>query len=117
MSVSPEEQLHNGKIDFFLCKQIFNGVVDMKEEHNHNYYEIFYVAEGERILWQDGIPYRINKENLVIIPPNYSHKTTSVTRNKQILYFFGFSRSFFDGYIEGISTAELFNSISYNSKI
>ncbi len=114
---SPEEQLHNGKIDFFLCNQIFNGVVDMKEEHKHSYYEIFYVAEGERILWQDGIPYKINKENLVIIPPGYMHKTTSVTRNKQILYFFGFSDSFFDGYVNGMSTAELFNSTQVITKL
>lgn len=107
----PEQMLDNREIDFFIVRQEFNGMVDMNMEHTHNYYEVFYVAVGERIFYQNGIPYKITNEQLLVIPPGYSHKTESVTRNKQILYFFGFSDDYFDGFVRDKSTKELFSNL------
>lgn len=107
---SVEQRMMDGEIDFFIVKQIFNGMVGMTEEHRHNYYEVFYVSKGERVFYQNGIPYKIASNQMVIIPPEYSHMTISLRPAKQVLYFFGFPSDFFDGYVKNMTTRELFSS-------
>ena len=87
MDKSVEEKMTEREIDFFVVKQIFDGMVGMKMEHRHNYYEVFYMSEGERVFYQNGIPYKINSNQMIIIPPEFSHMTISLKPEKQILYF------------------------------
>lgn len=107
-----EYRLTYGEIDFFITEQIFNGYVDMNAEHKHNYYEVFYVENGSRLLYLNDVPYMMGQKNIAIIPPGFSHKTTSLRGDKQTLKFFGFSHNFFDDFIKGINTDELFTNSS-----
>lgn len=108
--VSVEQRLREGTIDFFCVNQIFDGMIGMNEEHRHNYYEVFYMAEGERIFYQNGIPYKVSKNQIIVIPPEYSHMTISVKPARQVLYFFGFPADWFDDFIPGYTTKEIFSS-------
>lgn len=114
---SVEDKITDNEIDFFLVKQVFEGMVGMNNEHRHSHYEIFYVAEGERVFYQNGIPYKVNNSQIIIIPPGYSHMTISVKPEKQILYFFGFKSDFFDGYVANTTTKELFESTQLITEI
>lgn len=107
---SVEAKLEYREIDFFLVKQKFEGMVGMNMEHRHSYYEVFYVSEGERVFYQNGIPYKVSSNQMVIIPPGYSHMTISLKPTKQVLYFFGFPDNFFDGFVDNLATKELFSS-------
>ncbi|MBQ3038743.1 MAG: helix-turn-helix transcriptional regulator [Clostridia bacterium] len=106
---SVEMKLEDREIDFFVVKQVFDGMVGMEKEHIHNYYEVFYVSKGERVFYQNGIPYKLSSNQLVIIPPGYSHLTISLKPAKQVLYFLGFPDDFFDEFIPGVDTRELFS--------
>ncbi len=106
-----ENLLDDGKIDFFVVEQYFDGIVNMSEEHRHEHYEVFYMKKGNRVLYQNGIPYKLGPEHICIIPPNYQHMTTSLFGHLQELIFIGFSKNFFDGFIPGKTTAELFSNV------
>ena len=110
MDRSVEEKMIDREIDFFVVKQIFDGMVGMREEHRHNYYEVFYISQGERVFYQNGIPYKVTANQMIVIPPEYSHMTISLKPTKQVLYFFGFPDNYFDGYAGGLTTKELFSS-------
>lgn len=109
---SGEYRLTYGEIDFFITEQVFDGYVDMNKEHKHNYYEVFYVEKGNRLIYLNNTPYMMGPENIAIIPPGFSHKTTSLKGDKQVLKFFGFSKNFFDGFVKDTTTADLFTSSS-----
>lgn len=105
-----ERMLDDGLIDFFVVEQYFDGIVNMNAEHNHDHYEIFYMKKGNRVFYQNGIPYKLGTEHLCVIPPNYQHMTTSLLENLQELVFVGFSKDYFDGFIPGKTTADLFSN-------
>lgn len=105
-----EYRITYGEIDFFITEQVFDGYVGMNSEHTHNYYEVFYVEKGSRLLYLNDVPYMLSKEHIAVIPPGFSHKTTSLNGDEQVLKFFGFSKDFFDNYVPNLSTAELFKN-------
>ena len=61
---------------------------NLKEEwdmpiHSHNVYELYYLFDGHVQYNIDGEIYDISEGNLVFIPPNLLHKTTSLSLEHQ----------------------------------
>lgn len=49
----------------------------MTQSHNHSYYEIFYLLQGERNFLINNREYKLQKGDLVIINPHDPHRTFS----------------------------------------
>lgn len=112
-----EKDLSENKIDFFITQQRFIGFIDLSEEHCHNYYEFFYTKNGNRLLYTNHIPFKLNSDLFVLLPPGQFHKTISVDNNNQELIFGGFKVDFFDNLIPGKTTAELLENYPLTGNI
>mgnify|MGYP000317364557 CR=1 FL=1 len=67
------------------------GKFDMRVKHFHNEYEIFYILEGERLIFFNNRNFVAGKGDLILIDSNLIHMTKSVSdedtgHNRIILY-------------------------------
>ena len=112
-----EDDLSESKIDFFITQQRFIGFIDLSKEHCHNYYEFFYTKSGNRLLYTNHIPFKLNSDLFVLLPPGQFHKTISVDNNNQELIFGGFKADFFDNLVPGKTTSELLENYPLTGNI
>lgn len=112
-----EDDLSESKIDFFITQQRFIGFIDLSNEHAHNYYEFFYTKSGNRLLYTNHIPFKLNSNLFVLLPPRQFHRTISVDNNNQELIFGGFKADFFDNLIPGKTTSELLENYPLTGNI
>lgn len=69
-----EERTKNFRISHIVQKNSYN----MKKQHLHREYEIYYLIQGERFYFIDGQTYHVNPGSLVLVPSGTIHRTTSV---------------------------------------
>lgn len=64
-----------------------DGLV-MPGHHFHDFYEIYYLMEGNRQYFIETTSYRIPSQTLVLIPPGYIHKTAPLddTLHERLLF-------------------------------
>lgn len=103
----PEARLTDGEIIFFMQRQEYKGYINMYREHCHSFYELYYVEQGSRWLFQNGMQYKLTPKQLALLPPGQMHMTKSFDAEIQEHIFCGFSCDFFDDFIPGKSTEEL----------
>lgn len=58
-----------------LSKATFQSIPSMNVLHNHNYYELYYLLDGQRSYFIDNAIYELNVGDIVIVPPNTLHRT------------------------------------------
>ena len=58
-----------------LSKLTYQKQPSMSVLHNHNFYEIYYLLDGERSYFIDNAIYELRVGDVVIIPPNMLHRT------------------------------------------
>lgn len=58
-----------------------------KDAHNHSYYEIFLIKEGEIFIYTNNYRYHLKKENLLIINPGSEHYTFNENENSEWFCF------------------------------
>lgn len=63
------------KDGFHLHHSIRKDTFNMKQNHSHDSYEIYYMRAGERYYFIKDRSYHVKKGDLVLIQPNVLHKT------------------------------------------
>ncbi|MCS7458631.1 AraC family transcriptional regulator [Paenibacillus doosanensis] len=63
------------KDGFHLHHSIRTDTFNMKQNHSHDSYEIYYMRAGERFYFIKERSYHVKKGDLVLIQPNVLHKT------------------------------------------
>lgn len=63
--------MHNLEFD----KSVQKNAISMKELHAHPYYEIYFLAEGERFFFLSNTVHKLCAPSLIIIPPHVMHMT------------------------------------------
>lgn len=64
------------KDGFHLNHSIRTDTFNMKQNHSHDSYEIYYMRAGERFYFIKDRSYHVKKGDLVLIQPHVLHKTT-----------------------------------------
>lgn len=73
-----EKIIYSQKINNFRIARIRRDpLYSMPDNHFHNFYEIYYLVEGERYYFIENTNYHVQKGTLVFIPSNHIHKTYS----------------------------------------
>ena len=62
-------------INVYFNKQCRNSDFSMADLHSHAYYEIYYLAKGERLLLFDDRLHTLSAPAIIVIPPWVMHKT------------------------------------------
>lgn len=72
--------------------------------HYHNVYEIYFLVNGSRTYTINGRLYKINKGEVVLVPPKAVHQTAGSEYSRYVLYFNKnyLSRFFSDKYIDSM---------------
>ncbi len=77
--------------DSFSIQHLYmKGQHNMGQSHQHSYYELFYLLDGERVYYINNKAYTVKKGDLVIIHPKDLHHTKSanVPLYERILIYF-----------------------------
>lgn len=59
-----------------ITKEKQDFCYEMKQEHYHDYYEIYYLMSGKRTIFLDNKVYNLEPGDLVMIPKREIHRTT-----------------------------------------
>lgn len=63
-------------MDFFEFEDISVGhYYAMSEPHDHEYYELYFLLDGEREFFVENKMFKVSKNTLVVVPPFTIHKT------------------------------------------
>ncbi len=76
--------------DLYVDHFIYKGEINMSAYHRHPYFELMHILNGRRQIFFPNGEYVLSKENLVLIPPNFLHRTKShsfLTQERFVLYF------------------------------
>src|SRR5690554_6415854 len=82
--------LMNNRNYYFKIESKKSTAFDMKSEHSHTYNEIYYLKSGERYYFIDDRIYRIDQGDIVFIPQNVLHRTTTASNQEHertVIYF------------------------------
>ncbi len=55
--------------------------------HSHNYYELYFLAQGDRSFNIENDNYSLSQNDLLIVPANYQHKTSGAGFTRYLLNF------------------------------
>lgn len=79
---------------FGIEKSISRRAYNMPGGHMHNWYELYYLIEGERRYFIDGQIYIIHEGDVILIPKGTLHHTTSISSRQHIRYLVEFGDDF-----------------------
>ncbi|MFD1953896.1 AraC family transcriptional regulator [Paenibacillus thailandensis] len=66
-----------GDTDFSIQRMYRKGISAMRRPHTHDFYEIYYLLEGERVYFMNGNVYTVSKGEMMFINPDDLHSTAS----------------------------------------
>ena len=86
---------------FFLCNHVieqnaFDENANKKKSHYHDHYEIFYFIGDTMAYFIDDRPIKLEKYDLLLIPPQTYHRSTYFDNTNQERLIISFSVDFFD---------------------
>ncbi len=82
--------------DFRIYKIRRDGTQGRQDSHNHPFYEIFYLINGDCTFFVDHNVYKLNKGDLVIVPQGDIHKSTYPERGFSERYVLSFKENNLD---------------------
>ena len=63
-------------MDFFEFEEVsVNQMHSMAEPHSHDFYELYFLLDGERQFFIENKMFKVNANSLVVVPPYRLHKT------------------------------------------
>lgn len=63
-------------MSFFEFEQVsVNQTYAMTEPHSHDFYELYFLLDGEREFFLDNKMFKVGSSTLVVVPPYHLHKT------------------------------------------
>ena len=71
--------------NLFAEKDIFKS--PMRNMHHHNAFELYYIIKGEREYFIEDEFFKLNENDLVIIPQNLIHRTEGKGASRFLIYF------------------------------
>lgn len=107
------------KMFFYKAKEIFPTEMPFKifrtthnfeqAQHYHDYIQIWYVKHGECIHYFNGVPHKLTKGNIFVLPPNVPHSMSTSDMNNTELIGLEFLESFVNEEIYNKSDNHLFD--------
>ncbi|MBD2867090.1 helix-turn-helix transcriptional regulator [Paenibacillus arenilitoris] len=87
---------HIGEHDFSIQYMSRNGSSSMPRPHEHPFFELYYLLNGERVYFMDDKVFTVRKGDLMIVRPHDLHSTASTDKPTFERILVGFSRSFIE---------------------
>lgn len=88
--------------------------MDMGPFHCHDYYEIYFLENGNRRYTIENAVYDIKKYDVVLIPPNVYHKTNGNAFKRRLLEF---SSGYLDKYYTSAAAASMLSCFSADRRV
>ncbi len=98
------EAIYSPHIDLFVELRVREDSYEMRSFHFHKKHEIYYLVQGTRRYFIGDTAYLINAGDLVIIPSDQIHKTSSVEQSGHVRYVVNFSEDSFAPYFSPSET-------------
>lgn len=73
-------------MDFIKIDELAMPQLTMPSLHSHNYYELYFLHEGQRSFFLNNALYIINAPALLFIPPHIMHKTEGLHFKRTNIY-------------------------------
>ncbi|WP_433939683.1 helix-turn-helix domain-containing protein [Paenibacillus lautus] len=91
-----QPKYHIGDHDFSIQYMSRNGSSSMPRPHEHPYFELYYLLNGERVYFMDDNVFTVKKGDLMIVNPHDLHSTASSDKLIFERVLIGFSRAFIE---------------------
>ncbi|MCR2806298.1 AraC family transcriptional regulator [Paenibacillus sp. SCIV0701] len=85
-----------GEQDFTIQYMSRNGSSSMPRPHEHPFFELYYLLDGERVYFMDDKVFTVRKGDMMIVRPHDLHSTASTDKPNFERVLIGFSRSFIE---------------------
>lgn len=84
--------------DFRIEHFIYKGEINMSVHHQHQYYELMYILDGQRQFLFYNEEYILSNKNIALIPPHTLHKSKSYKSFSQERILVYFKKEFINRY-------------------
>lgn len=91
-----QPKYHIGDHDFSIQYMSRNGSSSMPRPHEHPYFELYYLLNGERVYFMDDNVFTVKKGDMMIVNPHDLHSTASSDKLIFERVLISFSRSFIE---------------------
>ncbi|NMO94625.1 helix-turn-helix transcriptional regulator [Paenibacillus lemnae] len=91
-----QPKYHIGEQDFSIQYMSRNGSSSMRRPHEHPFYELYYLLDGERVYFMDDKVFTVKKGDMMIVRPYDLHSTASSDKLSFERVLISFSQSFIE---------------------
>ena len=85
----------------FLQKSTVPTPGSMRNHHYHDYYEVYYLLDGDRYYFVKDKTYHIKSGSFVLIKPYDIHSTSKANENGYERYLISFRKKFLEDFLKG----------------
>lgn len=107
----------NRHIGFFIEHAKRLSPLNMKNDHYHPQYEIYFLLSGDRNYFIHDRVYDVQKGDLVLISSNVLHRSVDGYSDSHERLLIEFDISFFDGFLVNYNDLSLLNAFSKDNSI